>query len=235
MENSINQNTNRFGDMPTNPLTQPITPPNNVEAMRAGLMRERYAPMQMPPPPMFYNQTLAPADNFIIQNPSLSDVPVLISSIASLIAKIKSNYDPANDNLFAKNILLHEIAITDRLAQTPVVVQVSKQLSIIIHKELVTLPSLLSAYHDAVAERVETFHIFNIIKYFNQGKMYAFLTSNNNESSNPTPVEKENQEQTVFSNEKLTELVFEMATALDGLRAEVRNLAAKTMPMGGRY
>lgn len=210
--------------------------PNNVDAMRAGLMRDRHASMQMPPPFTFHDQRVASTANYDVD---LNLVATNISELARYIYGLQGHYSKERDTIFAQNIFHKEMAIYKHLYLSPQASEVTKQLDVFIFEELKEYPSLLLAYQEYVKHKLESSpFVFNIKNYLNKGKIRSFAkekVESNSASNSEHGSEVQKNEQTVFSNEKLTELVFEMATAIDGLRAEVRNLVAKTMPMGGRY
>ena len=210
--------------------------PNNVDAMGSGLMRERYAPMQMPPPFTFHDQRVASTAN---PGFDLKIIATNITELANYIYGLQGHYSKERDMFFAENIFHKEMAIYKHLYLSPQASDVTKQLDVFIFEELKEYPSLLVAYQQYVKHKFETNpFVFNVERYLNKGKIRSFAkekVENNSVSNSEHESEVQKNEKAIFSNEKLTELVFEMATALDGLRAEVRYLAARTMPMGGRY
>jgi len=241
--------------------------PNNVEAMRAGLMQARNVSSQRvddAPPNMAEQQS-----GTIFNNIPTRDVPPipgrfvppnmnssfnqpssvfnyaylvnLISSLARYITQVKLNYENKLDDVFSKNITLYEIDIINYSSQTPYSTQIAHQLSVYICKELADFPSLLDTYTQLMSVRFKNLpSSFNIIELLNQSKLsYLVPTFNNDKSSQfsstATIEESKTTKEEVLSNEQLTSLVIDTAKALDSLRSEVRNLAAKTMPMGGHY
>lgn len=241
--------------------------PNNVDAMRAGLMQARNVSSQRvddTDPNTTEQQSESIFNNIPIGNvplfpgrfvppnmkplgpysnePQIENFDALIQGILSLsayITGIKLDYDPSLDESVAQNILISETNILYLSIQTPYLTHITKQLTAFIYQELTTLPSLLNTYTRMMNARFESSTAyFNIGRFLNQGKMNPLIGANknntpkhpNNTTTNEHGSGKRNQE--VLSNEQLTNTVVEIATALNSLREEVRNLSFKFSPIG---
>ena len=245
MENSINQNTNRVADAPTSPFTQRIpvyqetmspfhemknnlTPPIDVEAMRAGFNSQRNAFVDGLH--QFSTQNMQHyMDRSGINN---RNVILAFSNVGSIVEKIKQTEDQAvQEKLFGDLMNIHHGLFS---SFHPSLFLAIIEMSTYICIELKENNNFLNNYHAAVLNLMQGLPMgYNVgVLHLQAGRLSVKSSAEQEKTGKVSP---DTSVQTVLTNEQLTNLVIDTAKALDGLRSEVRNLAAKTRPIGGRY
>ena len=160
------------------------------------------------------------------------NVILAFSNVGSIVEMIKQTEDQAvQEKLFGDLMSIHHGLFS---SFHPSLFLAIIEMSTYICIELKDNSNFLNNYYTAVLNLMQQLPMgYNAgVLHFQAGKLSAKSSSTQEKTDKVSP---DTSVQTVLTNEQLTNLVIDTAKALDGLRSEVRNLAAKTMPMGGRY